>query len=153
MKEPDWKANLSQFFEDIKIIEICKRQTLEDFDQFCEFIAEPAFESLTEELQKQRIKSKFKKSRKKSIDFQICFPGTRIDQFHYIICLPKNSIELRPSLLITGRQNKESRLEKIEKPFMGHVEPAALLKLSKEEIIHDVIEQYKNFIYETIAKP
>lgn len=153
MKETDWKVNLAQFFEDIKIIEICKRQTLEDFDQFCEFIAEPAFESLAEELQKQRIKSKFRKSRKKSIDFQISFPGSRIDQFHYIICLPKNSIELRPKLLITGRKIKESRLEKTEKPFMEHVEPADLLKLPKEEIIHDVIEQYKNFIYETIAKP
>lgn len=153
MKESDWKGNLAHFFDDIKIIEICKKQTLEDFDQFCEFIAEPAFESLAEELRKQRIKSKFRRSREKSIDFQINFQGSRIDQFHYIISLPKNSIELRPRLLITGRKSKESRLEKAEKPFMEHVEPANLLKLPKEEIIHDVIEQYKNFIYEAITRP
>lgn len=153
MNNSDWKDKLASFFEDIKIIEKCKEQTLKDFDQFCEFIAEPAFESLIEELQKQRIKSKYRRSKKKSIDFQINFPGSRIDQFHYIIYLPKNSIELRPGLLTKGRKSKEGRLETTERAFLEESKPEELLKLPKEKVIIDVIEHYKNFIFENIAKP
>ena len=65
MKDSNWKESLANFFEDIKIIESCQRQTLEDFDQFCEFIAEPAFENLTEEFQKQRVRSKLKRKKTK----------------------------------------------------------------------------------------
>lgn len=153
MNNSDWKDKLASFFEDIRIIEKCKEQTLKDFDQFCEFIAEPAFESLIEELQKQRIKSKYRRSKKKSIDFQINFPGSRIDQFHYIIYLPKNSIELRPRLLTKGRKSKEGRLETTERAFLEESKPEELLKLSKEKVIIDVIEHYKNYIFENIAKP
>jgi hypothetical protein len=152
MKNSDWKKKLTSFFEDIRVIEICRDQTLKDFDQFCEFIAEPAFESLAEELQKQRIKSKYRRSKKKSIDFQINFGGSRIDQFHYVIELPKNSIELRPRLLIKGRKNKEGRLETTERPFLEGSKPEELLKLSKEKVINDVIEHYRNFIFESIAR-
>ncbi|MFQ6108516.1 MAG: hypothetical protein ACE5L7_03065 [Candidatus Aminicenantales bacterium] len=153
MKDSNWKESLVNFFEDIKIIESCQRQTLEDFDQFCEFIAEPAFESLAEELQKHRVKSKFKRTKRKSIEFQMNFPGSRVGQFHYTIYLPKNSVELRLRLLIKGRKTKESRLETKEELFMENLDPADLLKLPKEEIIEDVIEHYKNFIYETLIKP
>lgn len=153
MNNSDWKDKLASFFEDIRIIEKCKEQTLKDFDQFCEFIAEPAFESLIEELQKQRIKSKYRRSKKKSIDFQISFPGSRIDQFHYIIYLPKNSIELRPRLLTKGRKSKEGRLETAERAFLEESKPEELLKLPKEKVIIDVIEHYKNYIFENIAKP
>jgi hypothetical protein len=153
MNNSEWKDRLASFFEDLRIIEICKEQTLKDFDQFCEFIAEPAFESLIEELQKQRIKSKYRKSKKKSIDFQINFPGSRIDQFHYIIHLPKNSIELRPRLLTKGRKSKEGRLETTERAFLEESKPEELLKLPKEKVIIDVIEHYKNFIFGNIAKP
>ena len=153
MNNSDWKDKLARFFEDVRILENCKEQTLKDFDQFCEFIAEPAFESLSEEFRKQKIKSKYKRSKKKSIDFQMNFPGSRIDQFHYIIYLPKNSIELKPRLLIKGRKNKEGRLETTEKPFLEETKPEALLKLSKEKVITDVIEHYENFIFESTTKP
>ncbi len=153
MTHSDWKNDLTDFFEDIQIIEKCKGQTVKDFDQLCEFIAEPAFENLTEELKKQRIKSRFKKNKKKSIDFQINFPGSRLDHFHYTIFLPKNSVELKLRLEIRGRKNKESQLEKTEKPFMEGIQSADLLRLPKEEIIRDVIDHYKNFIYENIAIP
>lgn len=153
MKNFDWKSNLLNLFEDIKVIEKCKEETLENFDQFCEFIAEPAFENLADELKKYRIRSKFKRSKWKSIDFQISFPGSSIDNFHYIICLPKNSMELKLKLELKGRKNKNSLLEKREEVFKESVKPSELLKLPKEEIIQDVIEHYKNFAYETLAKP
>ena len=153
MSNSDWKSELTDFFEDIQIIERCKKQTLEDFEQLCEFIAEPAFENLSEELKRQKIKSRFKKNRKKFIDFQINFPGSRLDHFHYTILLPKNSVQLKLTLNIRGRKNRESQLENKEMPFMEGIQPSDLLRMPKEKIIQDVIDHYKAFIYETIAVP
>ena len=54
----DWKKDLASFFEEYAIIETSKKETLDDFDQFCEFIAEPAFENLSGALKELGIKSK-----------------------------------------------------------------------------------------------
>lgn len=153
MSNPGWEDDLADFFDDIQIIEKCKKQTLDNFEQLCEFIAEPAFESLSEDLKKRKIKSGFKKTKKKFIDFQINFPGSRLDHFHYRIFLPKNSVELKLRLDIRGRKNKKGQLEKTEKPFMEGVQPSDLLRMPKEKIIRDVIDHYKTFVYETITLP
>ena len=50
-----------------------RRAIFKKFDQFCEFIAEPAYESLKEELKQYNIKSGFNKEKGKSINFQIDF--------------------------------------------------------------------------------
>ncbi|MFP4082441.1 MAG: hypothetical protein ACLFVG_06745 [Candidatus Aminicenantes bacterium] len=152
MENSDWKQNLADFFEDRKVIGHCRKETVENFAQFCEFIAEPAFESLEDELRKYNVKSKTRKSKNKLIDFQINFPGSRIDHFHYIIRLPRNVIELKLKLQIKARMNKNESLEKREEAFMEKVKPQELLKLPKEAIIQDVIEHYKNFTYRTIAQ-
>ena len=153
MSNPDWEDDLADFFDDIQIIEKCKKQTLDDFEQLCEFIAEPAFESLSEDLKKRKIKSGYKRTKKKFIDFQINFPGSRLDHFHYTIFLPKNSVELKLRLEIRGRKNRESQLEKTQKPFMEGVQSSDLLRMPKEKIIRDIIDHYKAFVYETIAIP
>ncbi len=147
----DWKEDLTSLLEEFSIIETSKKEALEDFDQFCEFVAEPAFESLTEALKKLGIKSKFRRTKGKFISFQINFPGSRIDNFHYIICLPKNSLELRLKLHIRGRKNKRSVMGEKEEPFMEAVNPVGVLKLKKEEIIQDVIRHYRNFILEALT--
>ena len=151
VKKSDWKENLASFFEDVELIAKCQQETLDSFDQFCEFIAEPAFESLADELKKYRIKSRIKKTKDKSISFQINFPGSNIDNLSYIIYLPPNSVELGLKLKLKGRKSKNSLPEIKEESFMAQVEPSNLLKLPKEEIIQDVIEHYKNFIYQTLA--
>ncbi|MFQ5721248.1 MAG: hypothetical protein ACE5GI_01990 [Candidatus Aminicenantales bacterium] len=151
MKEPAWKKILSDFFEDIEVITRCQQETLNDFDQFCEFIAEPGFESLADELKKYKIKSKIKKTKNKNIAFQINFPSSNIDNLTYIIYLPKNSIELKLKLRLKGRKSKNSLPEVKEELFMPQVKPEELLKLPKEEIIQDVIEHYKNFTYQTFT--
>ncbi len=152
MKTIDWKDKLASLVEDTKIIEKSKQETFENFDQFCEFIAEPAFESLMDELKKYRIKSSIRREKRKYIDFQINFQGSRLNHFHYIIHLPENSIELKLKLQIKGRKNRKSRLEKREEPFMADVKPSELLKIAKEEIIKDVVRQYENFIYASVAQ-
>ena len=153
MNDPDWKEDLTDFFGDLQIIEKCKSQALDDFEQLCEFNAEPAFENVMEELKKRKIKSRIKKNKRKSIDFQINFPGSRLDRFHYKIFLPKNSVELKLRVEIRGRKNRESQLEKTETPFMEGVQPSDLLRMPKENIIRDVIDRYKTFVYKTVAIP
>jgi hypothetical protein len=148
---PDWKKELTSFFEEYGIIETSKKETLDDFDQFCEFIAEPAFETLSEALREIGIRSKSKRTRGKSITFQINFPGSRIDNFHYVICLPKNSIELRLTLRVRGRKNFQKPLEERQIPFMNRIEPIDVLKLKKEDIIHDVIRHYREFVLESLT--
>ena len=152
MKEPAWKKDLSSFFEDVEVIAQCQQEALNDFDQFCEFIVEPAFESLAEELKKYKIKSRIKRTKNKTITFQINFPSSSIDNLSYVIYLPKNSVELKLKLRLKGRKNKNSLPETKEEPFMAQFKPSELLKLPKEEIIQDVIEHYKNFIYQTLVK-
>jgi hypothetical protein len=149
----DWKKELTTFFEEHAIIETSKKETLDDFDQFCEFIAEPAFENLSDAMNDLGITSKSQRSRGKSITFKINFPGSRIDNFHYSICLPKNSIELRLSLRISGRKNKKSIMEEKPVPFMEGVIPSGVLKLKKEDIIQDIIRHYRDFVLEAMTSP
>jgi hypothetical protein len=149
----DWKDDLRSLFEDFTIVETSKKETREDFDQFCEFIAEPAFESLAEALKEFKIKSKSQRTKGKSITFQTNFPGMRIDNFQYAIILPKNSIELRLKLQIKGRKNSRSVMEKKEEPFMESVSPQGLLKLKKEDVIQDVIGHYRNFALTALTSP
>jgi hypothetical protein len=149
----DWKDDLRGLFEDFTIVETSKKETLEDFDQFCEFIAEPAFESLAEALKEFKIKAKSYRTKGKSITFQTNFPGMRIDNFQYAIILPKNSVELRLNLKIKGRKNSRSVMEKKEEPFMDSVNPKGLLKLKKEDIIQDVIGHYRNFVLTALTSP
>jgi len=147
----DWKKDLATFFEEYAIIETSKKETLDDFDQFCEFIAEPAFESLSGALKHFGISSKFQRTRGKSITFKINFPGSRIDNFHYSICLPKNSIEMRLTLRICGRKNKRSAVEENPLPFMDGMKPEGVLKLKKEDIIHDIILHYRDFVLQALT--
>jgi len=144
----DWKKDLAGFFEEYAT---SKKETLDDFAQFCEFIAEPAFEILSGELKEFGIRSKSRMIRGKSITFLINFPGSRIDNFHYAICLPKNSIELRLTLRIRGRKSRKNVLEEKPLPFMDSINPAGVLKLKKEDIILDVIRHYRDFVLESLT--
>jgi len=153
MTETNWKAELASFIEDLRVIEECKVEAPEKFNQFCEFIAESSFESLSEELRKYGIKSKFRKQKGKSISLEVNFPKSSIDNFHYIIYLPKNALDLKLKLLTRGKKNKKSPIEEKEEPFMEHIRPSEILKLSKEELIIDVIEKYKKFSFEALVKP
>jgi hypothetical protein len=148
----DWKENLASFFDGYRIIERSKEDTIKNFDQFCEFVAEPAFESLGEELENYRIASKIKKEKGKSITFQINFSRSKVENFLYIILFPKNSLELQLKLLIRGRKNINSPMEEAQSRFMKDVAPAEILKLKKEDLIQDVIEHYRNFCFKAATQ-
>ena len=153
MVETDWRDDLKNFFEDLNIIEKSKQETIQNFHQFCEFIAEPAFETLNEEFQQYRIKSQLQRSKGKSIALKINFPKSKVDNLTYTISLPENSFKLMLKLVIRGRKSKKSQIEEREMPFMENVDTDDILKLSQEELIRDVIENYKNFNYDAITNP
>ncbi|HOI45116.1 MAG TPA: hypothetical protein PLX50_05855, partial [Candidatus Aminicenantes bacterium] len=71
--------------------------------------------------------------------------------FHYRIVLPKNSIELKLKLVTKGRRSKKSSLDEKLEDFMCHVTPADVLKLSKEDLIRDILEHYKDYNYEALT--
>ena len=147
----EWKANLASCFEEIRIIQISKKETIENFDQFCEFIAEPAFEALGEEFKQYGVRTKIEKSPGKSITLRINFPKSRVDKFHYVIFLPKNSLELMVRLKIRGRKDKRSPVQEENMPFLEEPQPKDVFKINKSDLIQDVIEHYRNFNFEALA--
>jgi hypothetical protein len=148
----DWKENLASFFDGYRIIERSKEETIKNFDQFCEFVVEPAFESLGEELENYRISTKIKRGKGKSINFQINFPKSKVENFLYTIGFPKNSLELQLKLYIKGRKDINSPMEETEGRFMKDIPPSEILKLKKEDLIQDVIEHYRNFCFKTATQ-
>lgn len=153
MEKDDWRDYLRSCFENIRVLENCQVETFENFRQFCEFITEPAFESLAEELKEYGIKARFKKRKGHSIGFCVNFVRSRVDNFHYIISLPKNAVEMKLQLTIKGRRTSKSPLEESKVPFMENVAPASVMKITKEELILDIIDRYRNFAYEAITSP
>lgn len=147
----DWKVELANFFEELRILRASKQESINDFNQFCEFVVEPAFESLEDELIQYGIKSKIIKIKGRSIAFQINFVKSRIGHFKYIIVLPKGSLSLKLKLRLRGRKTKKDPAEEKTMDFMKKTNPEDVLDLDKEEVIQDVIEKYRNFIYESEA--
>jgi hypothetical protein len=151
MGKDDWKDKLRGAFESIDILEKCKVETAENFKQFCEFIAEPAFEALAEELKEYGIRAKYWILKGRSVCLRFHFQRSRVDNFQYMISLPRNSVEMRLLLQVRGRTMPKSPLKEKELSFMEKIPPDRVMKISKEDLIEDVIEQYKNFILEALA--
>ncbi|HPW17193.1 MAG TPA: hypothetical protein PLP83_02295 [Candidatus Aminicenantes bacterium] len=153
MGKIDWKKELENHFENVKVIAQCQAETVAQFDQFCEFIAEPAFESLTEELDRRRIRSAHQKIAGRSIRFTILFPGSKDDQFHYRISLPKNSVELRLKLQIKARPSPKADYETTDGDFMPGLFPFKVLRMDKDEVVADVVKHYTGFCYKALTSP
>jgi hypothetical protein len=153
MAGESWKDELRKHFESIKLVEKAKADTLESFSQFCEFIAEPAFESLQEEMKEYDVKVKFHAGKGGSIGFELSFPGSNTDQFHYRIVLPKNAYELKLGLVLRGRKSKSAPLNETLLDFMKGLAPAEVMKISKEDMIRDVIERYRDFTLAATTSP
>ncbi len=147
----DWKLNLANYFEELRILQESHQESADNFRQFCEFIAEPAFESLQEEFRQYAIRSKIVHQRGRSIALSINFSKSRIENLQYIILLPKQSLELRLKLKIRGRKNKSSPFQTKELPFMEKIPAREILKLEKTELIQDVIEHFRHFNFEAFT--
>jgi hypothetical protein len=153
MSGETWKDELRKHFEAFKLIEKAKAETLESFAQFCEFIAEPAFESLQEEMRDYRIKVRFHEDKGRSIDFELSFPGSNTDNLHYRIFLPKNAYELKLGLVLRGRKSKSAPLQETVLEFMKELSPGEVMKIAKEDLILDILERYRDFTFSALTSP
>lgn len=153
MADENWQEKLKGAFDALAQIEKRKKETLADFGHFYEFIAEPAFESLAQELRYYKIRAKYDLAKGRSIHFLMNFPGSRIDSFHYDLLLPRNSVELRLNLRIKGRRTPSAVLEEKAMSFLPDVPPAEVLKVSKETLILDIIRHYEDFMREARTSP
>jgi hypothetical protein len=145
MSQSDWKDELRKYFESVKIIQKSKAETQESFAQFCEFIVEPAFEILEDEMKAYGIKVRLSQEKSRFVHFEFFFPGSKIDNYHYKLILPRNSYELRLSLVLKGRKLPQSALEEIKEDFMKDVFPSEVMKISKDDLIRDIIAHYRDF--------
>jgi hypothetical protein len=147
----DWREDLAKCFEDTHILEAGKKEARDRFDSFCEIIADPAFDTLKEELVLYKVRSQIQKVKGQSITLKLNFTKSSICQFQYSIFLPKNSVQLDLKLRVGGRKNKKALLEENEFPFMSGIAPSAVLDIPKEDLIGDVIERYRNFLFTSIT--
>jgi hypothetical protein len=153
MGNTDWKTELKDHFENVRILAKCQAETLIHFEQFCEFIVEPAFEALAEEIASFGVKLRFQKSKGRDIRLSLSFPGSKDEQYQYKIVLPKNSVELRLGLVTKGRKNLKTDYKTEEGEYKPGLSSAAVLKLSKEDVIRDVLEHYRDFSYKALTSP
>jgi hypothetical protein len=153
MEKRDWRDSLRACFESIEILQGCKYETLENFKQFCEFIAEPAFEALADELKAYGIKVKYSILRGKSVGIRFRSPHSKADDFEYTISLPKNAVELRLRLQIREKKSPRGAWQERDEPFMERVSPDKVMKITKEELLEDIIEHYKNSAYRALTLP
>lgn len=151
MSGETWKDELRKHFESIKLIEKAQADTLESFTQFCEFIAEPAFESLKQEMKDHGVRIRFREEKGLAIDLELSFPDSNTDNFHYRIVLPRNAYELRLGLVLKGRKSKSAPLEEKTAEFMKELPPAAIMKIAKEDLIRDILERYGTFTLSSLT--
>lgn len=151
MTKDKWKKTLQDCFEKIRLIEKCQKETRENFAQFCEFIAEPAFETLEEALKDYGLKTWYKKEGANLVRFEISFLKSREVQFSYGIHLPPNSIQMKLKLILKGRQTKNSPFREQVDTFMAHIAPENVLGISKEELMEDILNRYRDFMIESLT--
>jgi hypothetical protein len=99
------------------------------------------------------VKAKYQRIGNHEIRLAINFPGKKIEQYQYRIVLPKNAVEARMILTTKARKKPASEYQVKEEGFMPSLGPEEVLKISKEDVILDVLEHYKNFAYEALTSP
>jgi hypothetical protein len=149
----DWKKDLANHFANVRVLQDCQAETVAQFDQFCEFIAEPAFEALAEELAQYRIKSEQVRTKGRSIRLSVCFPGLKEEQFHYRISLPRNAVELRLKLQVKARRTPKADYQTIDEDFMPGLFPFKVLRMDKDEVVADIVKHFTNFCYLALTSP
>jgi hypothetical protein len=149
MDKSDWKQDLQTCFEDLQVIDRCRIEAVAQFDQFCDYVAEPAFEALTDEFIRYGIRCRSAWVKGVSIAFEAKFPRSKEDQFHYILWLPKNAVELKMKLTLRGRKGPGVALEEKTMAFLAKAPAAEILRIDKDALAQDVVARYKKFLYET----
>jgi hypothetical protein len=150
MDNGNWKDDLKAVFDDLRVIEKCRAEALERFVEFCAYVAEPAFKALEGEFLHFRVKSKYRTHPGASVHLMVLFPGSRIDQFHYILWMPKNSVELKLKLTIQGRRSTAGPLEEKTMPFIVKSTAKEILQIDIDALAQDIVARYRKFLFEGV---
>jgi hypothetical protein len=157
MKTPidaqSWKDDLRTSFDDLRVIEKCRAEAKDQFDQFCDFLVKPAFRALDEEFRRFRVKTKSWMRPGASIHLEIRFPQSRVDRFHYILWIPRHAVEFKLRLTTRGRKTPDGSLTEKTVPFIENVSPKEILGLDKDSLAQDIIARYRTFLYESASAP
>jgi len=143
----DWKGALAKCFEDNRILETSIVEVREQFEHFCEYVAQPALEQLKQELDEYKVSAKIHTARGASIEMLANFVKSSICQFQYTLYLPKNSLRLEIKAKVGARKNKKGIVETEEYPFFEGLSPEALLALNQEDFLLDVVRHYRNVLF------
>jgi hypothetical protein len=149
MDKPDWRTDLRSCFEDLQVIDRCRGEAVAQFDRFCDYVAEPAFEALAEEFGRYEMKGRSSWTKGSSVEFDVRFPRSKEDQFQYVLWLPKQAVELKLKLTLRGRKAPGAPLEEKTMAFLDHASAKEILAIDQDALAQDVISRYKRFLYET----
>jgi hypothetical protein len=149
MDAPGWKQDLRSCLDDLRVIDRCRGEAVGQFERFCDYVAEPAFKALAEEFEGYEIKGQAIRIVGSSIQFEIRFPKSHEDQFHYALWLPNNAVELKMKLTIRGRKAPGGPMEEKTLPFLPKASASEILRIGQDELAQDVVARYKKFLYET----
>jgi len=150
MDDQSWRTDLKACFEDLQVIEKCRAEALERFSEFVAYVAEPAFEALEGEFQAFRVKTRYRTLQGVATHFEIRFPKSRIDQFHYILWMPKNAVELKLKLTVRGRRTPTGPLEEKTIPLIQKVTAKEILKLEIDALAQDIVARYRKFLFDGV---
>jgi len=150
MDDQNWKDDLKACFDDLRVIATCRAEALERFVEFCDYVVEPAFEALEGEFLRFQVKSKYRTVPGASTHLGVRFPRSRVDQFHYILWMPKNSVELKLKITIQGRRSPAGPLEEKTMPFIVKSTAKEILKIEIDALAQDVIARYRKFLFEGV---
>ena len=150
MKE-DWKERLASLYEEIRIIEQSQEEAKVQFEQFCEFIAEPAFEEFMETLEELGGKGRVFKNPREWILFRVNFNFLQPVIFEYKLELPPQALQLRLNQVVRYRLAKEKDWQEKIEPFRPGLEDEDLLKLDKEKLLTHFLEICREHLFHLLT--
>jgi hypothetical protein len=150
MDDQSWRTDLTACFDDLQVIAKCRAEAVERFVEFCDYVAEPAFEALAGEFRRFDVKTRYRTRKGISTHLEIRFPKSRVDQFHYILWVPKNAVELKLKLTVRGRRTPSGPLEEKTVPLIQKVAAKEILKLEIDALAQDIVARYQKLLFEGV---
>jgi len=149
VKAPGWKDEIRSCFDDLRILERCRREVDDQFAALSERVVEPAFAGVAEELKAYKVRCKHWRTREKSLHFQAAFPDLTETQFEYILSTPAKAVDLILTLTVRGRPEPGAAIQERSFPFLPRTSAAEILKMDKDDLAHDIVARYKRYVTES----
>ncbi|OQX54750.1 MAG: hypothetical protein B5M54_04725 [Candidatus Aminicenantes bacterium 4484_214] len=147
------KNKLNSFFEDIRIIEQSQEEAKLEFEQFCEFIAEPAFEELIEGLEEMGSKARIIKSPREWILIRINFNFSQPIVFEYKLELIPKTVRLKLNQIVRYRLAKEREWQERVELFQLESQEKDLIKIDKNVLLAHFLKTCQEHLFRFVTSP